>query len=60
MRSRHRSIGGSRILASLSSSLSTAVGREMPRYGDAIPRCPICVENLGKYGGPSTLPCGEQ
>ena len=31
----------------------------MALYGDATPRCSICVENLGKYGGPSTLPCGE-
>jgi len=30
-----------------------------PSNGSAVPLCSICLENLGKYGGPATLPCGH-
>lgn len=26
---------------------------------DIAPVCPVCTELLGSYGGPVTLPCGE-
>lgn len=25
---------------------------------DSLPFCPVCCDLLGRYGGPSTLPCG--
>ena len=31
----------------------------MQRRYSAVPQCSICVEDLGKYGGPATLACGE-
>lgn len=43
---------------SLSHRLYSGTLAGMPQY-DVVPRCPICVENLGKYGGPTTLPCGN-
>jgi len=30
-----------------------------PSSGSAVPLCSFCLENLGKYGGPATLPCGH-
>ena len=31
----------------------------MPSSGSAVPQCSFCLENLGTYGGPATLPCGH-
>ena len=50
------------MLLKVSAIVTAATGKQespMPHRYSAVPQCSICVEDLGKYGGPATLSCGQ-